>query len=675
MKRRPAASLRGAAKAASLRPPDPGLPLRHPALIVTLLVAAACAVISASYRLYDTDLWHLLAVGRAIDQGGLPRTDAWTWTSFGQPVFVSSWLFRALIWKLWALGGIPAMFLWRWVTTLAVFGLAYATARLLGARGLSAVLVMVAATLLYRIRTDVRPETLAALLLALELWILERDRAHGAPTRALWAIPALAALWANVHITWYLGLLLVGLHLLDRRVRGDRAAATRLLWSGLASMVALLANPYGLEALARPLRFALSWRADPMFATIAELTPLSWAEALRQGLFVWPLLLLWRARRRGWDVVETGACLTFTTLALSSRRSIAAYAVVAAPFVARDLHLLLSSRQWSERPWPIAARAALTAAASVLICIPIWAHPLLPLGIGVQARSIPERAADFMATHRFAGRGFNHFHLGGYLAYRFWGDPGRLPFMSTQPELARPVERRLYVEALTHPEGWRDIEERYRFGWVLLERDQRGDDHLLDFIDRDSSWTLVFADDAAELLVRRDGAMAALADSFGYRLVPAGRAGRRMLGEACEAHPALRAAAELELDRMIASSPWNGTASHLRGTLALMDGDYSLARRHLERALELDPLLPGAHEVLGMIALEQKRPKDALRELELERRKHEPMVGSYYRSALAFQQLGQSGRAWAAYRRELALHPDHQSSRDSIEALEARRRR
>ena len=128
-------------------------------------------------------------------------------------------------------------------------------------------------------------------------------------------------------------------------------------------------------------------------------------------------------------------------------------------------------------------------------------------------------------------------------------------------------------------------------------------------------------------------------------------------------------------ERAPENSPENGAANHMRGLFALMDGDRAAARRHLERALALDPLLPGAHEMLGTLALEEGRPKDALRELELERRRHEPLPGSYYRSALAFQRLGQSGRAWAAYRRELALHPDHRASQDSIAALEARRRR
>ncbi|TMQ69748.1 MAG: hypothetical protein E6K80_10705, partial [Candidatus Eisenbacteria bacterium] len=547
-------------------------------MLALLAIAAACVVISASYRLYDTDLWHLLAIGRAIDASGLPRVDQWTWTSFGKPAFVSSWAFRALLWWLWAASGLWGLFAWRWITTLATFALLFATARRLGARGVSAVVILVLASLLERIRTDIRPETLASVLLALDLWILERDRTSARPTRALGWIPAIACAWANVHISWYLGFVLLGLYGLDARARGSRARAARLALVALAALAASLVNPYGLETLARPFRFALEWRNDPMFAAIDELKPLPWRAALAQGLFVWPILVLWRARRMGWDVVESGACLVFTALALVSNRSVASLALVAGPFVARDVQDLLVSRRWTRAAWPFSARAALAATACVALCGPSWARPELPLRVGFRGHSFPEKACDFMATHDVHGRGFNHFHLGGYLAYRFWGRPGRLPFMSTQPELASAEERRLYAAAFQQPEGWRAIQDRYRFDWMLLDREQLGGDQLLDFVDRDSEWVMVFSDDAAELLVRRDGASGALADRFGYRLIPAGRQGRRQLGELCEAHPRLRAAAEAELDRMIASSPENGAASHLRGAFALMDHDLLGAR-------------------------------------------------------------------------------------------------
>jgi hypothetical protein len=151
--------------------------------------------------------------------------------------------------------------------------------------------------------------------------------------------------------------------------------------------------------------------------------------------------------------------------------------------------------------------------------------------------------------------------------------------------------------------------------------------------------------------------------TFAYRLVPVVRAPAARAS--LRGHPRC-ARRPSELDRMIASSPENGAASHLR-VFSRPDGAAisSAATRSA----------PSRCPVLGTLALEEGRSRDALRELELERRRHEPMPGSYYRSALAFQQLGQSGRAWAAYRRELALHPDHAASRDSIAALQARRRR
>src|SRR5207247_859724 len=84
-----------------------------------------------------------------------------------------------------------------------------------------------------RVRTDVRPETLASLLLALELWILETrrrsaDAAAGprgalGPDRAWWIVP-IAWVWANAHISYYLGLVVLGIYIADAYVvRGRRA--------------------------------------------------------------------------------------------------------------------------------------------------------------------------------------------------------------------------------------------------------------------------------------------------------------------------------------------------------------------------------------------------------------------------------------------------------------------
>ncbi len=90
------------------------------------------------------------------------------------------------------------------------------------------------------------------------------------------------------------------------------------------------------------------------------------------------------------------------------------------------------------------------------------------------------------------------------------------------------------------------------------------------------------------------------------------------------------------------------------------------------RFVRLKPLLPEVHDMLGIVALTQGRPRDALRELDLERRLHDAPPGIFYRIGLAWQAVGDLGRARAAYRRELARDPGHGAARDSLAGLERR---
>src|SRR5262245_50003571 len=141
--------------------PAPALPLRHPAWLVAALVAASCIVLSVSAWIYDTDFWHHLLVGKVIWQThSIPTQNLWTWPAYGHPDANNAWLFRALVWPLWSAWGITGLFAWRWLSTLAVFGILWAAARRMGARGFTPLVVLVACALGYRQRTQLRPDTL-----------------------------------------------------------------------------------------------------------------------------------------------------------------------------------------------------------------------------------------------------------------------------------------------------------------------------------------------------------------------------------------------------------------------------------------------------------------------------------------------------------------------------------
>jgi len=111
----------------------------------------------------------------------------------------------------------------------------------------------------------------------------------------------------------------------------------------------------------------------------------------------------------------------------------------------------------------------------------------------------------------------------------------------------------------------------------------------------------VFADDAAAPFLKRDGAHAALMDSFAYRLAPAGAARRGRLAAACLDDSLLRGRAEAELERMAGSSPESSQALSLLASLLVLDQRWADARATLERAHQINASLPLYRERLAEI--------------------------------------------------------------------------
>ncbi len=654
--------------------------LHHPAMIAAIVVAATCALVSVTFKLYDTDFWHHLLVGRVIwERHAVPTTQLWSWPTWGAPEANSAWLFRALVWPFWSLGDVGGLFAWRWLTTLAAFALLWATARRMGARGFAPLVALVLCVFIYRLRSQIRPETLVAVLAALEIWILEARRRGGAD-RSRWLV-LIAWIWANAHVSYYLGFVILGFYLLEawlvarRGARGRSGAGAfpgsrRLAIVGLAALAISFVNPFGWRALWQPFDFFLHLRHEIMYRTILELKPVAWRLYINTALPVlvggWIALIAWRATRRAFDRVEVLFCLAFTALALSTQRFLGFYALVATPFLMRGLGEWVSARRWprwTAAPW---ARAAVTIAVCVAVSVPEWRRPDLPLGIGLQWERYPVKACDFIAANDIQGRGFNNFEFGGYQAWRFWPDRARLPFMTGTIEAATPMDRLLYAGVFARPDAWRALDRRHRFDYILLTRRQDGDNHLLDVLEADTTWALVFADDAATVYLRRAGALAAVAARLGAGAIPAGGAGLYALGRAMATDTALAARVAEGLRGRAAASPRNSRDLALLANVELARGRFAEARALVERALAVDPLLDRGHELLGMIALAEGRLRQAVTELERQRSLSPRMPGNALRLGQAWQRLGDLRRARASYRRELTIDPGNREALDSL---------
>jgi hypothetical protein len=678
--------------------------------MLTVALAAALSILAAvTYQIFDTDYWQHLTVAKAIWRlGFVPHTQLWSWPTYGAPDVNSSWGFRVLVWPFWELGGVMGLFLWRWLTTLAAFGILWAVARRLGARGASALVVLVLSAWVYRQRSQIRPETLVAILLAIEIWILETRRRGGKDLSL--ALPAIAWVWANVHISWHFGFVILGIYAAEalatrRRPPAESPAAprpsadagvapapdvalappsspargpARLLLAAAMGFALSFLNPFGWRALWQPFDFTLHMRGEPIFRIISELQPINWSLNNRNGLALllvgWPLLLLWRARRSGLDLVELLLCGFFTYLAVGIQRFIGFYALVAAPFVARDLDAWIGSRRWPVWARHPGGRAALAMGLCAAIAMPELLLNDPPFGVGILMKNYPVAACDSMARWGVRGRGYNPIRNGGYLLWRFWPERDRLPFIDTH-QAGTPELRRLYVDALLGPDGWRALDQTYRFDWALLSRPQAPGDRMLDNLDADTLWTLAFVDDAGALYLRRSGPMAALAARHAYRELGAGAQKLLGLAAACDRDSALRARVRVELDREIAESPTSALAHSMLANLALAEQDFDGADAELRRALAKDPGVPRAYERIGIAALSRGKPRDALAAFERERRRGGATVGLDLLTGMAYLRIGDLSRARVAYRAASKRDPTDsrvQLLRRAIEAAESK---
>jgi hypothetical protein len=671
------------ARAAPPPEPAPSLPFTHPALMIAALVAGAAIVLTVTFRLIDSDFWQHLLVGRVMwERQAIPREHLWSWVSYGREEVLPSWLFRAMLWPFYAAGEVEGLFVWRWLTTLLVFGFLWATARRMGARGFVTLVILVWCALIYRPRSQVRPETVAAVLMAAQIWILE-SRRHGRRIPLLWLVP-ITWIWANAHISYFIAFVLYGIHAGAALLQGRReagAAGTHSFASygltGLAMIGVAFLNPFGWQGLWQPFDYALNLSQEPLFKGIGELQPFSVAANLRNGAWLmiplWPLLILWRARRQGLDGVEAITCALATAYALPSQRFLGVYAVVAAPYLARDLEEWVRTRAWPRWTAFATARAALAGAACVVIAIPEWRRPSLEPGLGIALERFPIAACDFIERHGVRGRGFEHFRFVGYQAWRFWPDHGRLPFMDIH-QSGTPEDRAAFVSAITMPATWPEIASRYRFDYALLDRRQVSGVALLDTLDADTSWAPVFLDDTSALYVRRRGALAAIADSFGFRLLGGGGMRLSAIAQRAAADSLFRRFLALELTRAASESRWNATVHGLLANLTLAEGRIAEARAHLETALAVDPRLPGIHERLGIVSLWENRPRDAATHFERERRRHGPRSGLELGLGMAHEQAGDLERARRHYQRELAIDPRSVAARARLEELRAKLR-
>jgi hypothetical protein len=363
------------------------------------------------------------------------------------------------------------------------------------AAGLSLIGIVAMAPMLYG-----RSVTFTVVLATLELHLLLRATLRG-ESRALFLVPLLFAIWANVHIQFLHGLFLYGCFWaqawLDasRRNPDPEAAArasslaVRMTWIGIACVLATLVNPYHVRIYEPILSYFV--QAPMIYTQIQEFQPPRFTSIPTWMTLALALFVFGAARRLLYRPFLLLMFVVAAGVALRSARDtwflvVSGSAVLAAAFR-------------SARAEPLAAHPLVVAAGTACV-IAVAADRMDVSADALAARErerFPVAAAEFIEAHRLAGPMYNDFTWGGYLMWRL-------------PEWKVSIDGRTYVYDVDYlldtlrvwmaEPGWDQDPHLLAAGFVVGPQDLP----LTSSLKADSRFRVVYEDAVAAVFVRNE---------------------------------------------------------------------------------------------------------------------------------------------------------------------------
>jgi hypothetical protein len=206
--------------------------------LVAVAVALWCGLLAFLPAEMSPDGWYAFLGGDVIVHHGLPSHDTLTVWGHGRRWVDQQWLAQLAYYGLYALGGLRLAL----IANAAIVVGSFAWAARLGFSGRGALwLPALGAIALGLSAAALRPQTLALPLFVALVWLLAED-ARAPSRRVFWAIPLLIV-WANVHGSVTLGVLLVLLAVaVDAWPR--RRPTRRMSSLAVLAIASLFASPY-----------------------------------------------------------------------------------------------------------------------------------------------------------------------------------------------------------------------------------------------------------------------------------------------------------------------------------------------------------------------------------------------------------------------------------------------
>lgn len=418
-----------------------------------LIVLAGFAFFAALVPLPPNDFWWHLKIGELIStQQSIPTTNLFGWTLPADTTFVyGAWLGEFLLYMLYKIGKLELVIFARNILIVLAFWLViYETRRRSGSWRVGALAIALLAAMTLN-NLVVRPQIWAWVTFMLFYILLSRF-AEG-QIHKVWLIlcPVLMVFWVNVHGSYILGGVMLGMFFVGEALRTGLRLQQALPWRsviwiliiGALTAIAMFINPQGLGTIG----YVIKLMSDqPSQELIVE-----WQSPTTQGLsnttfYISILLLLISLAYSKRKLLPTEMLLIcgFTWLAWTGMRYIIWYGMVCMPILMAQLTALPIST-----PRLVPQRNLLNTILVAILFLPFvlvqpWFVEQFPLPERywklVQRNSPvgpsldwdnPVNAAEYLRANP-GGKLFNEM---GYGSYLIWALPQQGVFIDPRVEL------------------------------------------------------------------------------------------------------------------------------------------------------------------------------------------------------------------------------------------------
>jgi hypothetical protein len=390
------------------------------AVVLGVLFAVPALMAIRQSIVIDPDVWwHMKAGAWILQHHAVPHTDPFSIYGADKPWAAYSWLYEIVVVKLFTWLGLQGIVTYTAgmiaLITAAVFRM---NRRLIPDFTIAVLLTVVPVVCLLPVLTP-RSWMFTILFFTYEIDVLMQSRLRGRH-RELIALPLVFALWANIHVQFVVGLLVIGVTLAEAvTLRWWKKApiATQAKPLALAAtlagcILATLVNPYGWKLYSIVAGYG---SLGAMMNLVAELKSMPFRDPVEFAILFYAVIaacLIARARRAmAFEIIMLAFAMY---VSFRSLRDVWVVVIVSAAVIASALKKSEKSQfrvtLWS---WPVVPVMVVVA---MLIGFRAMGQDNAALARGL-AEALPVNAVEYVKSRNLPGPVFNDFGWGGYLIW------------------------------------------------------------------------------------------------------------------------------------------------------------------------------------------------------------------------------------------------------------------